>query len=190
MYDELTLRPEQAILVLIDWQERLEPAMEAGRRERARRGAATLLEAAGLLGMPALVTEQYPKGLGPTIESLSTLHRAIHPYHATIAKTCFAATDSKYFSDQLAALRRRTVILAGMEAHICVWQTARALRRAGYAVHVAADALLSRTAENREIGVELMRGVGCTITSTEAAIYDLIGGADHPSFRAISALLR
>jgi len=181
----LRVSPETAALVLVDWQVRLEPAMEAERLAFARRNASILLRAAAETGMPVIATEQYPKGLGSTVAEL----RGLLPM-APIAKTGFSCTDSGPFMEALAALERRVVVLAGMETHVCVWQTARELRARGYAVHVVGDAVLSRTAENRAIGLELMRAAGCYQTSTEVVAFDLVRGAKHPAFKAISKLVR
>jgi nicotinamidase-related amidase len=183
----MRVRPENAALVVVDWQERLAPAMEAARQESAARGVRILIEAAKLTALPVLVTEQYPRGLGATVEAVAGI---LPEGSAPIAKTCFACTDSEPFMEQLGALERSTVILAGMETHVCVWQTARNLRERGYSVHVVADAVLSRTAENRAIGLELMRAAGCVITSSEVVAFDLVGGAGHPAFKAISKLVR
>jgi len=174
-----------AALVVVDWQERLVPAMAAARHESAHRNASILLQAAAATGMPVLATEQYPKGLGPTVAGLRELFGT-----DPIAKTCFACTDSEPFIEALSALERRVVVLVGMETHVCVWQTARGLRSRGYSVHVVADAVLSRTEENRQIGLELMRGAGCVITSAEVVAFDLVQGAKHPAFKTISKLVR
>jgi len=181
----LRISPETAALVLVDWQERLEPAMEAERLAFSRRNAAILLQAAAETGMPVLATEQYPKGLGNTVAPL----RKLLPM-APIAKTSFSCTESGRFMDALTALERRIVVLAGMETHVCVWQTARELRVRGYAVHVVADAVLSRTAENRAIGLGMMKAAGCYHTSAEVIAFDLVRGAKHPAFKAISKLVR
>jgi len=181
----LQLNREDCLFTLVDWQERLVVAMDEGRRTEAERNAARLLEGAGTLGLPVLATEQYPRGLGPTIEPLRTL-LADPP----IEKTAFACTGAPAYVEALEASGRRQVVVFGMETHVCVYQTVRQLLAEGYAVHVPVDAVLSRTADNRQVGLELCQQAGAVLTSTETLLFDLLGGAGAEGFKAISRLVR
>jgi len=190
------LAPETTALVVVDVQERLAAAMPAEALERTLRGVTTLIECARLLGMPVLVTEQYPKGLGPTHArvqgALATLPKPARviekiEFDATLCGA-FAAT----FDDVLRvdATRMRSVVLTGMEAHICVYQTARGLRGEHFHVHVPVDATCSRSPDNHRIAEGLWHGVGAVVTSTEAVAFDLLGQAGSDAFKAISKLVR
>jgi nicotinamidase-related amidase len=174
-------------LLLIDWQEKLIHAMDEDERVAATRNAALLIKAASAVDLPILATEQYPAGLGPTVLEL----RVLLPKETTrVAKTAFSAIEVPEINDAFQALGIQHVVLLGMEAHICVWQTARALLAAGLKVTVVADAVLSRTAQNREIALGLMREAGATVSSTEAVVFDWVGDAKHPAFKTISRLVR
>ena len=167
-------------LVLIDIQERLAPATLDG--ERTVQQAGILLEAAALLGVPHTISEQYPRGLGPTV---AAIREKADPGRVF---------DKVHFScqadDRLAETERPDTVLCGMEAHVCVLQTALDLDSAGYRVHVVADAVASRTAQNRDLAIERMRKAGIAIVSTEMVLFEWLGTAGHPDFRAVSALIR
>ncbi len=179
------LDPDRAILLLVDWQERLFTAMPEGERDLARARAANLRWLAGELSLPTLATEQYPKGLGPTLPDLAVPD--------TAEKLSFSALGASGFGERLAAARPdpgASVILSGMETHICVAQTCRDLLEAGYAVWLVADACLSRRPLDWSLGVERARADGARVVTTEAALFELIGSAGTPLFREVSRRIR
>ena len=180
-------RIQGTTLLLIDWQEKLVHAMDEDERALATHNAGILLRAAQAVDVPIIATEQYPKGLGPTVLKL----RALLPKQTIpVAKTTFSATEAPAIAQALDDLGTQHVVLLGMETHICVWQTARALIASGHRVTVAADAVLSRTAKNRDTGLQLMKDAGAVISSTETLIFDWVGDANHPAFKTISRLVR
>ncbi len=171
-------------LLLIDIQERLAPATVGG--DRAARQAGILLDAAVLLGVPYAISEQYPRGLGPTVAAIRERADPARVFD----KLHFSCQADDRLADALADAGRTDAILCGMEAHVCVLQTALGLREAGYRVHVAADAVASRTAENCDLALARMRTAGIGIVSTEMVLFEWLGTAGHPEFRAVSALIR
>lgn len=180
---KFTLNREDTALVIIDIQERLAAAMRD--RERTIANNKILLSAAETLGLPVIATEQYPKGLGRTVPEL--LGRIDE--RNVFAKTSFNAC----FGDIARAVKdtgRTSVLVTGMETHVCVFQTVRALVEGGYSVHVARDAVASRTKENYENGLALMQALGAVITNTETAVFDLLKEAGTPEFKTMSALIK
>jgi nicotinamidase-related amidase len=177
------LQLEQTALLVVDVQERLCAAMERDALDRmlARTGAA--VEGARALGLPVLVTEQYPKGLGPTHSLLKLRLGSFTP----VEKLDFSAAAPGVLS---ALGERRHVLLAGMETHICVFQTARGLAEAGYTPYLLTDAVLSRTPEDRQVGLELCRDAGARLSTVEAALFDLLGRAGTPEFKKVSAAVK
>lgn len=176
----MRLDASRSTLLVIDFQTRLTPAIEGG--DLAIAHASTLLRGAELLGVPALFTEQYPKGLGPTVEALAP------PRALVVEKTTFDATRAPGFLDRLAS--DHTLILTGCETHICVLQTALGLIAAGRRVAVVADAVGSRRAESKRLGLARMEKAGADIVTTEMVLFEWVGDARHPQFKAISALVK
>lgn len=188
---ELQLDPATTGLLIIDIQEKLLPAMHDAAAVQAN--AARLIEGARLLGLRTLVTEQYPKGIGPTVAELSAGLDAFAVRPPVIEKLEFGATSNVVVAqhlDQWQAQGITQVLVCGIEAHICVYQTVRGLRERGLQTHVVRDACSSRVATNVDVAIGLWRRCGALVTSTEAVLFDLIGGAAHPHFRAISKLIR
>lgn len=181
----LKLDPARALVLVVDVQERLTPAMPEGDLARLVKYARALLGGARELGLPVLATEQYPKGLGPTLPALRELLPG-----APLAKTHFSCCGDPGFAAALEATRRRQVVIAGMETHVCVFQTARDLAAGGYEVFVCADAVNSRTEEHRRVGLDLCREAGALVTTAETALFDLLGQAGGPAFKAVSALVK
>lgn len=178
---------DKAVLLVIDVQERLGSAMAPEQFARLVKNTKTLVEGAKILGMPVYATEQYPKGLGPTVADV----RSVLPEDAPpIEKLAFSCGAVKELARRLYVSGRRQVVIAGMETHVCVFQTVRDLTVGGYQPFVARDAVCSRTTENHETGLALMRETGATISSTEAVLFDLLGAAGTPEFKAISPMLR
>jgi nicotinamidase-related amidase len=178
------LRREDTVLVLVDLQERLYPEMV--RKEAVAANALRLAEAAGILGVPVLLTEHAAKAFGPTIEPLRKVLTSSAPVHK-IAFSCFGSEE---FRAKLAALGRRQVLAAGFETHICLCQTALDAVDAGYQVHVARDASSARTEESHAAGLEKMAGAGVVPATSETAIYELLGKAGTDEFRKILPLIK
>jgi nicotinamidase-related amidase len=178
------LKLDDTALVAIDVQGKLAQLMH--NRTELFKNLRLMIQGAQVLGIPILWTEQYPKGLGPTVQEVSELLPGIQP----IAKNAFSCCGERAFRAVLEPLGRRQILLTGIEAHVCVHQTAMDLLEAGYEVQVIADAVSSRTAENRHIGLEKMRDAGVVITSTETALFELIKVAEGPQFKQISKLVK
>lgn len=182
----LNLSPSNSVLVIIDWQERLSSVMDAGLQARNLKKASILTEAALAAEVPILLTEQYPKGLGPTVAPLRDLLSSA----TRIEKRDFACSAVPEFSEALKQLGRSHVILAGMEAHICVYQTARGLLAEGYVVHIPRDAVLSRSKTDFQAALSLYERSGAITTSTETVVFDWVGRAEGDLFKAVSRLVR
>ena len=188
-YAEVALRPlepERAALIVIDIQEKLLPPIF--QKEQLIRNSQLLIRLAGILKIPTLLTTQYSKGLGNTVADIASLLTDTSP----IEKQIFSCFGSEVFCSTLKRLpgNRNTVLLCGMESHICVAQTALAALRAGYLVHVASDAVSSRTEWNRNIGLERMRAAGAVISSTEMIIYEALKSSSTSEFKAMLQYLK
>jgi nicotinamidase-related amidase len=170
----------RAALVVVDVQEAFRPAVRDF--DRVVAGAATLVRGARILGLPVVVTEQYPKGLGSTVPELAEHLDGIEP----IDKVCFSAAAADGFD-----LRGRDqALICGIESHVCVSQTAHDLLDRGVQVHVARDAVTSRTEANRELGLHKMEGAGAVVTSVETALFELLGAAGTDEFKQVQALVK
>jgi nicotinamidase-related amidase len=183
------LSRKRAALIVVDIQDRLLPAMPADTVADMMRNSAILITAADQLGLPIVVSQQYPKGLGGTarpIEDALAKVRGVHRFD----KLEFSAAAAPAFAALAPGLGRDQWIVCGMETHVCVYQTARDLVARGWAVHVCADAVSSRTPANREIGLGLMARAGAVITSTEVCVFDLLGRAGSDEFRALSKVIK
>lgn len=180
------LEPGRCALLVVDLQEKLLPPI--WEKERLLRNSQLLVRLAGILGIPALVTTQYAKGLGNIVPEIASLLPAIPP----IDKLMFSCFGSDAFCSALKKLpgQRTTVLLCGMESHICVMQTAMGALREGYLVHVASDAVSSRTELNWRIGLERMRAGGAILSSTEMMIYELLRSSGAPAFRELLPYLK
>ncbi len=180
------LEPDQCALLVVDIQEKLLPPI--WEKDRLVRNAQMLIRLAGILKIPALVTTQYTKGLGNTVPEIA----ALLPETPTIDKLMFSCFGSDAFCSMLKRLpgQRTTVLLCGMETHICVMQTALGALREGYLVHVAADAVSSRTELNWRIGLERMRAAGAILSSTEMMIYELLRSSGAPAFKELLPYLK
>jgi nicotinamidase-related amidase len=176
-----SLQAEQCALVVIDIQEKLLPPIF--QKEQLLRNAQLLIRAAAILKIPALVTTQYAKGLGGTVAEIASLL----PGTEAIDKTLFSCFGSDVFCNVIKRLpgQRNTLLLCGMESHICVAQTALAGLREGYLVHVASDAVSSRAEWNWKIGLERMRAAGAVISSTEMMIYELMRSSSSAAFKEL-----
>jgi nicotinamidase-related amidase len=181
----LALDRGNALLLVIDVQERLATAMQPAALARLKKNAEVLIRAARRLAIPVVATEQYPKGLGPTVTSLRELLPA-----DPMTKMEFSCGASKPIAREILGTGRRQAIVVGMEAHVCVFQTVRDLLRGGFSVFVAQDAVISRSDENRAVGLALCEKAGATLTSTEAVLFDLLGVAGTPEFKELTALIK
>jgi nicotinamidase-related amidase len=181
-----SLEAEQCALIVVDIQEKLLAAI--WEKERLVRNAQLLIRLAGILKIPALVTVQYAKGLGNTVPEIASLL----PNSTPIDKLMFSCFDSDVFRSFLKRLpgQRTTLLLCGMETHICVMQTALGALREGYLVHVASDAVGSRTESNWRIGLDRMRAAGAILSSTEMMIYELLRSSCTPAFRELLPYLK
>lgn len=177
------LKREKASLLIVDIQERLCAAMERDVLERMLNRSIAALEGAKALELPVLVTEQYPKGLGPT----HPLVRARLGDSPAVEKLEFSACVPDVAS-RLGG--REQVLLIGMETHVCVFQTVRDLAEKGFTPFLCADAVLSRHPEDRRVGLELCREAGAHLVTVEAALFDLLGCAGTPEFKKVSAAVR
>ncbi len=176
-------RAESQLLV-VDVQARLVPAMEPERPFLTACGK--LLQAANALEIPVIASEQYPKGLGKTVPELAGLIAEGHRYEK-MEFSCYANAGLRR---ALAGVNRSQVVLAGIEAHVCVLQTALELAGAGSAVFVVTDATASRRPESRETAFRRMAGAGVTLVTLEMVLFEWLRSAAGPEFRAISALIR
>jgi nicotinamidase-related amidase len=188
-YSEMARRPleaEQCALIVVDMQEKLLPPI--WEKERLVKNVQLLIRLAGILKIPALVTTQYAKGLGNTVPAIAEML----PNTQAIDKMMFSCFGSDAFCSMLKRLpgQRTTVLLCGMEAHICVMQTALGALREGYFVHVAADAVSSRTQLNWQIGLDRMRAAGTILSSTEMMLYELMRSSGGPAFKELLPYLK
>lgn len=175
-------------LLVVDVQEKLAAAMPTDALAELEKNAAILLETSALLGVTVIVSEQYPNGLGPTVKSIAAklASRGVVP----MPKMCFDACSELAISRALTLAGARNVVVIGMEAHVCVFQTARELVKRGYRAHVVADAVTSRREENRRIGLSLCERAGAIVTATETVAFDLLERAGTVDFKAVSKLVR
>lgn len=180
-------RADRSRLVVIDIQERLAGVMEPADRARVLARTEALVQGATLLEVPVVATEQYPKGLGPTEEAVA---RHLPENAAKVEKTCFACGRSEGFREVLAADNRPQLVLAGMEAHVCVLQTALEAQAEGYEVFVAADAVCSRSIENYDNALARLRQAGVVVTNSESVLFEWVGDAGDARFKAVSALVK
>ncbi|HEX8254158.1 MAG TPA: hydrolase [Thermoanaerobaculia bacterium] len=177
----------KSVLVVIDVQERLMPVID--RAKDVVRNVDRLVRGCHVVGVPAILTEQYVKGLGRTVEPIRAAFEETTGYRP-IEKSCFSAQGCEAFAAQLAALERRQVIVAGVEAHVCVYQTVRDLLAAGLQVTLVADAISSRDPENKEIALRRLVSEGVKLSSTEMALFELAVVSGTDEFRAISKLVK
>ncbi len=182
------LNREDAILIVVDVQERLVPAIHADLYPASLKNIRIMIEAAAALGVPIVVTEQYPKGLGRTVADLrDTLSGKDH---RLLEKVTFSCARNEGFLAAISAAGRRQVVIVGMETHVCVYQTSVDLARAGYSVFVLDDAVSSRFLHNYRSGLQALRDAGCTVFSTESAVFQLLKAAATPEFKKVAPLIK
>lgn len=178
----MLLERAKSLLLLVDMQERLVPIMADAADLTARCGI--LLRAAYELGVPILASEQYPKGLGATLPALAELAPR------RLEKMEFSAYANSAIKDELTRAGQKQIILAGIEAHVCVLQTGLELVGAGFQVFVVADAVASRRPESREVALHRVARAGATLITAEMALFEWLRSASAPEFRTISRLIR
>lgn len=181
----LYLPRHKTLLLVIDIQERLARIMD--RCDQTVESARRAIEGARILGMPVVVTEQYPRGLGHTVEELAPAMQAASA--RVLEKIRFSALDDE-LRNILTEGQYERILVCGMETHICVFQTVRDLSAAGHQIHVLQDAVCSRDEENRRNGLELARTAGAVVSNLETALFDLLGEAGTDEFKAISRLIK
>jgi nicotinamidase-related amidase len=180
-------------LVIVDMQVKLAAAMPADALQIAVNNCGILAQAASILNIPTVLTEQYPQGLGETLAEI----KQYLPHVKPVAKTAFSGCGEPKFNQQLQR-ENSHIILVGMESHICVLQTALDLlqlttsgdNKPAKKVFVVQDAVLSRNPEHKRNAIERMRAVGCIITNTESVLFEWLGNANHPAFKTLSALIK
>lgn len=180
----MLLDRQNSLLLVIDVQEKLAPATD--NHERVVENGEKLMTAASRLDVPILVSEQYPKGLGATLAPL----RRLAPDGAIIDKVHFSCADDDRIRGRIEESGRRQIVLAGMEAHVCVAQTALALKEAGYAPAVVADAITSRDPANKALAIERLQQAGVTVVPTESVLFEWMHSSQDPSFKDLSKLIR
>jgi len=178
------LRRDQAVIVLVDVQERLHAEMP--RRDDVAGRLVKLCEAAKVLNVPVIVTEHAAKAFGPTIEPVRAALQAVAPLH----KMVFSCFGSAEFRAKLESLGRKQVVVAGYETHVCVCQTALDAQAAGYQVHLVRDASASRSDADYAVGVEKMAGAGILPASAETVIFELLEKAGTDEFRALLPVIK
>lgn len=181
--DKFTLKTDDAVLMVVDIQERLVPVMRYGKK--VIENTHILIAIAKELEIPIIVTEQYPKGLGKTVPEL----RNDLEENLTYDKITFSAYTDEVASS-LEKLGRKKIILVGMETHVCVFQTVRDLISRGFQVYLVQDAVCSRTKENHKNGISQMSHMGAVVTNTETVFFDLLKKAGTPQFKKLSKLIK
>jgi nicotinamidase-related amidase len=180
----MMMNAQTSTLLIVDVQENLGPVMADPRS--VYRGCSLLLRAAARRDIPVIVSEQYPKGLGPTMGELLELA----PAGAVVGKIHFSCAAEPAIMDRLTALNRRQVVVAGIEAHVCVLQTVLGLQEAGYEVFVVADACSSRQPANHQAAMERLRQAGAGIVTVEMVVFEWLHRAETPEFKDLLRLIK
>jgi hypothetical protein len=180
----MRLLKQDAIVLGVDFQEHLVPILAD--KELFIANSARFLKGVGLLGLPILVSEQYPKGLGPTVAPIKEAAGDAH----YLSKRSFSCCDEPAIVSALEQSGKKTVVLLGCETHICVMQTAVDLKAAGYDVAVVADCCASRFPQNRDLGLQRMEKEGVIVTGSESLLFELLRDSRAPEFKAVQALVK
>jgi nicotinamidase-related amidase len=180
----MMLNVDHAMLLVVDVQGNLAHSMHE--KQQLFDNLENLIKGGRILGLPMLLTEQNPRKLGPTLPQFAHLLEDM----PCISKLHFSCCGDEAFMQAFAALNRKQVLIAGIEAHVCVYQTTADLLNLGYEVQVVCDAVSSRTAQNRHIGLERMRQQGAILSSTEMALYELMKVAGTPTFREVLKVVK
>ena len=180
----MLMNAETSCLVIVDIQAKLNPVMFDP--ERAPLGAEKLLKGAEILGVPALLSEQYPKGVGATVDAL----QGLMPAGCPIEKDSFSCVADEGFTERFGEVRRAQAVLAGIETHICVMQTALQLLENGFEVFVVADACASRSPDNHAAGLQRIRDAGGWVVTVEMVLFEWLKHSGTPEFKKISQLIK
>ena len=186
MAHPMRLTREGSTLVVADVQERLFAAMDAEHREEVVKNLKVLAFTARRLGLPIVVTEQYPKGLGHTLPELREALGAIEP----LEKVTFSCCDTEGFTARLKAAKTKQVILAGIETHVCVMQTGLELLASGYSVYVVTDAVSSRKGSDRDAALQRLARHGAELVTTEMVVFEWLRKAGTAEFKELQALIK
>lgn len=178
------LRIEDCCLVVVDVQGKLAQLM--WEKERLFKNIGILIKAAKILHIPIIWCQQVPEALGATVPEIAELLECIEP----VNKSAFSCCGDQGFNRRLRESGRKQVILCGIETHVCIYQTAAELLSEDYEVEVIADAVSSRTAENRQVGLDRIAGEGANVSSTEMVLFELLKTAEHPQFKQIARLVK
>ena len=176
---------EKAVLVVVDVQEKLIPSMPSSVWAQTLRNIRFLVAGAEVLQVPVVATEQYPQGLGHTIDELAPACR-----EKVVAKTSFGCCGEPAFMEHLQQLGRSQVLVVGMETHVCVQQTVLGLLERGYHVHLVRDAVISRGKVDYINALETAASAGATLTTAETALFAMTGDSRAAEFKAISTLVK
>ena len=175
---------DETVFVLVDVQGKL--ARIVNESEALIENSRKLISCLRILDVPIIWLEQYPEGLGPTVEEVAEQLEGLVP----IPKMTFSACKTEAFMNALLATERQKILIAGIETHICVYQTAAELKEKNYDIQVVEDAVSSRTLANKELGLDKMKALGILGTSVEMAIYELLGSADAKAFKQILKIIK
>ncbi len=181
------LDSNNSVLLLVDIQTRLINAMPKEAAENMLEYSSRLAKAANLLNIPVFLTEQYPKGLGATADSLNN---ELNSETQRFEKTHFSCCAANGFMDALKQSGRKQIIITGQEVHVCILQSTLDLMQQGYQVHILEDASCSRKAENKFYALQRMQQAGATISNFESVLFEWLKDAKHAHFSEISQLLR
>ena len=179
------LKLNNTALLIIDVQERLVPVML--NKEKLLDNLQRLIKGANVLELPVIYTEQVPEKLGPTLPEIAELLNGVSDPVSKSSFSCYGCTP---FVEDLKKLGRNQVLVAGIETHVCVYQTAIDLLEQGYEVQLVTDAVSSRTAENRQLAIDRMKEAGAKLTSTEMALFELLRVAEGDRFRQVSRIVK
>lgn len=180
----MLIEPKNSCLIVIDMQERLVPAMQAP--AKTIKNAGTLMQTANRLSVPTILTEQYPKGLGPTVPELLKFAGT----SPVLEKLHFSCMKDDAFSSHFKSLGRKQAVIAGMEAHICVLQTGMHLMEEGFEIFIVTDATSSRTPESEKACLDRLSAAGAGIVTTEMVVFEWLGQAATPEFKELLPLVK
>jgi nicotinamidase-related amidase len=178
------LNVDKTTLVIIDVQEKLSRVMYE--KEKLLKNLQRLIKGIQILGIPIIVTEQNPNGLGPTVPEISPLLTDIKP----VTKFSFSCCGEEPFMREIEMLNRKQILLTGIETHVCIYQTAVDLIEAGYEVHTVVDCVSSRTIENKNLALDKMKSEDAKLTSVEIALFELLRTAKSPKFKEMSQIVK
>ena len=178
------LNEKDCCLIIVDVQGKLAQLMHD--KETLFKNIRILIQSAKILNVPILWCQQVPAALGPTVPEIAELLTGLEP----INKSCFSCCLNDEFNSKLNALGRKQILLSGIEIHVCIYQTAVDLLANGFEVNVVADAVSSRTLDNKQIALNRIAAEGAKVTSTEMSIFEILRTADHPHFKQIAKLVK